>query len=185
MYRLIGKITAVAGQRDALALPAVKAAIAKGRPGLVSRSHCRCLPALLSLLLACSDTAGLAPPVEPPGPGSGMLTTDRTTYPAGADGTVTLTNDGPSVLGYNLCARYLDRLSEDRWRVVHQRPGKGEACTQELNGLEPGHTAIARFELLNRLGPGTYRWRFSGVGDPADAPEGLPHRVTNAFVVGS
>jgi hypothetical protein len=135
----------------------------------VSRSHCRCLPALLSVLLACSDTAGLAPPVEPPGPGSGLLTTDRTTYLAGAHGAVTLTNDGPSVLGYNLCARYLDRLSENRWRVVHQ----------------PGPTATAGFELPNRLGPGTHRWRFSGVGDPADAPEGLPHRVTNTFVIGS
>ena len=49
--------------------------------------------------------------------------------------------------------------------------------------LPPGATGGTGFRLPRGLAPGTYRWRFVGIGEQPAALPGNADRLTNNFVV--
>jgi hypothetical protein len=107
------------------------------------------------------------------------FTTDRPAYRAGEQGAVIVRNDGSHIVRLNLCPRQLEQQLGDAWLVRERSPGPGEICTTVSIVLPPGATSGTGFRLPRGLGPGTYRWRFFGIGAPPENAEGL----TNIFGV--
>jgi hypothetical protein len=122
-----------------------------------------------SLLIAALAVvvAGCAVSGEPPADVAGelsaartvegvMLTTDRSSYRAGAELRLDLRNETGDGLGVNVCVSTLEVRDGTDWRRSPQQPD--EICTMELRILEPGASASHTFTLPAGLGSGEYRF---------------------------
>lgn len=131
------------------------------------------LAVLASIVLpafACSST------VQGPDANARVtLTTDRANYRPADVVNITLKNDGDSDVGYNLCARDLERLSSQSWERVQRFPEASGVCTSELRILAPG--ASIQVEAVIPASAAMGRYRFAYSGSPPHA------RTTNEFTV--
>ena len=93
-----------------------------------------------------------------PGDAAAALTTDATSYAAGAPVTVRMVNRARVPIQYNLCSASLDRNIDEDWRPVRQL---GEVCTAELRTLRPGQSVSYSFRLGRELRRGEYRIRLN------------------------
>ena len=116
------------------------------------------------------DSASGAPAPVPPAAttDSGVaieLRTDRTSYRAGDNATLTIVNHTNQEWTFNPCTRTLERVSGRAWQVVPE----GRMCTMEAWILGPGATRTAPTSFGGSLEAGRYRLviGFASGGAPA------------------
>jgi hypothetical protein len=68
--------------------------------------------------------------------------------------TLTLQNDSPGPIGYNLCSSSLQRRAGGTWENVET----GQVCTMEIRNLDSGGTATFEQTLPSGIGAGEYRY---------------------------
>lgn len=119
---------------------------------------------LLALgIWACADEIDAAPPlVQVRGPVT--LVVDRASYSPGQELKVTLNNDSPGEVGYNLCFAFLKLqwMFGNGWETVagaYLGPPSKETtdCTSDLRLLGAGQSAGGSAHLPDDLAEGTYR----------------------------
>lgn len=102
------------------------------------------------------------------------LRTDRASYRAGDDATLTIGNRTKEEWTFNPCTRTLERESGTTWQVVPE----GRMCTMEAWILGPNATRTAPTSFGGSLEAGRYRLviAFSSAGEP----RGTSVRATSA-----
>ena len=103
------------------------------------------------------------------------LTTDRATYSPGETVNITLKNGADGAVGYNLCARTLERRASVSWEQVQRFPEAPNVCTMNLLNLSAGESA--RVEAIIPASATAGRYRLTFPGSPPEA------RTTNEFAV--
>lgn len=110
-------------------------------------------------------------------PGLVELRTDRTSYQAGGEVTLTLVNHGPAGYTFNPCFRTIQRQAAGAWDTVRETD---RVCTMQAWMLEPGATRTAATELPSSLVPGRYRLLLQLTPtEPAPPPPAEPTTVTS------
>jgi hypothetical protein len=108
------------------------------------------------------DSAASAPPADSPAPSAAThadsssaieLRTDRPTYRAGDNATLTIVNHTKQKWTFNPCTRTLERESGTTWRVIPE----GRMCTMEAWILAPEGTRTAQTSFGGSLDAGRYR----------------------------
>jgi len=131
----------------------------------------------LCLAVACvrkpgpaTDSAAGVPPASSPGvvadSGAGIeLRTDRASYRAGDNATLTIVNHTGRGWTFNPCTHTLERESGATWQVVPE----GRMCTMEAWILKAGETRTAQTSFGGSLDAGRYRLviAFAAEGAPA------------------
>ena len=156
------------------------------RPDARSRS----IALLVTLLLTAScvrkpesiaDSAAGAPAPAPPAAATDStaaieLRTDRASYRAGDNATLTIVNHGTREWTFNPCTRTVERESGTTWQVVPE----GRMCTMEAWVLGPNETRTAPTSFDGSLEAGRYRLviAFASAGPSA----GRSVRATSAPV---
>ena len=126
------------------------------------------------------DSAAGATPATPPAAVDSAaaieLRTDRTSYRAGDNATLTIVNRTQQEWTFNPCTRTLEREAGTTWQVVPE----GRMCTMEAWILGPKATRTAPTSLGGSLDAGRYRLviGFSSAGEP----RGTSVRATSAPV---
>jgi hypothetical protein len=106
------------------------------------------LPLAIALFCACS-------PARSGGGGSGVVLGVSPDAVAPGDTVVlTVRNDSPAAVGYNLCTSGLERQAGGAWEAVPS----DRVCTMELRTLATGQEASYRLALPAAVAPGEYRW---------------------------
>jgi hypothetical protein len=88
-----------------------------------------------------------------PAGGNLQLRTDKSSYRAGENMTLTFVNPTRNRYTYNPCTRTLEREVGGAWRKVEEM----RMCTMIAHILEPRSTRVERTELTEGLEPGRYR----------------------------
>ena len=127
------------------------------------------------------DSAAGATPAAPPAAtvdssAAIELRTDRTSYRAGDNATLTIVNHTKEEWTFNPCTRTLEREAGTGWQVVPE----GRMCTMEAWILGPNATRTAPTSFGGSLEAGRYRLviGFSSAGEP----RGTSVRATSAPV---
>jgi hypothetical protein len=113
---------------------------------------------LVALAIGCqpmppgSDTGTPSPQQSPAS--SVTIGLDRTSYAAGAQVQLRLTNHTAETLGFNPCTRSIERRQDDAWSLIVET---GRVCTMQLYLLNPHATRTEATELPAGLERGTYR----------------------------
>jgi hypothetical protein len=104
------------------------------------------------------------------------LRTDRASYRAGGNATLTIVNHTKEEWTFNPCTRTLEREAGTTWQVVPE----GRMCTMEAWILGPNATRTAPTSFGGSLDAGRYRLviAFSSAGEP----RGTSVRATSAPV---
>ena len=130
-----------------------------------------------------SDSAAGAPAPVPPAAtadsgGAIELRTDRASYRAGDNATLTIVNHTKQEWTFNPCTRTLERESAagSAWQVVPE----GRMCTMEAWILGANATRTAPTSFGGSLAPGRYRVVIAFAR--AGAPAGSSERATSAPV---
>lgn len=105
------------------------------------------LVGLMSLVAACAT--GLQT-----GAGGISLSAQPQALAAGETITLTLRNDSPGDVGYNLCSSTLEQRVGEGWQPV----ATDRVCTMELRTLAPGQVATYPMELPAAATAGEYRY---------------------------
>jgi hypothetical protein len=99
-----------------------------------------------------ADTATARSQESPP---TGVvIDLDRTTYRAGDQVWLRVTNHTTNQLGYNPCARSIERRSNDSWALIVEPT---RVCTMQLFVLNASATRTDATDLPKSLERGTYR----------------------------
>ncbi|HWE43786.1 MAG TPA: immunoglobulin-like domain-containing protein [Gemmatimonadaceae bacterium] len=104
------------------------------------------------------------------------LRTDRTSYRAGDNATLTIVNHTRKEWTFNPCTRTLERESGTAWQVVPE----GRMCTMEAWILGPNATRTAPTSFGASLDAGRYRLVIAFAS--AGGPRGTSVRATSAPV---
>lgn len=104
------------------------------------------------------------------------LRTDRTSYRAGDNATLTIVNHTKEEWTFNPCTRTLERESGTGWQVVPE----GRMCTMEAWILGPNATRSAPTSFGGSLDAGRYRLVIAFAS--ASEPRGTSVRATSAAV---
>lgn len=127
------------------------------------------------------DTAAATPAPAPPAATVDSavaieLRTDRASYRAGDNATLTIVNHTKEEWTFNPCTRTLERESGTTWQVVPE----GRMCTMEAWILGPMATRTAPTSFGGSLDAGRYRLviAFASAGEP----RGTSVRATSAPV---
>lgn len=106
------------------------------------------------------------------------LRTDKRTYRAGEQVTLTLENRSASTYAFNPCTRSVEREAGGAWTPV---PEPDRVCTMEAWILDPRGTRTGTTELPARLAPGRYRavLRLTVESSPGAPPAGPPAPALN------
>jgi hypothetical protein len=95
-----------------------------------------------------------APPAQE-SPATGVaIDLDRTTYRAGDQVWLRVTNHTADQLGYNPCTRSIERRINDSWTLITE---PGRVCTMQLYLLNAHATRTDATDLATSLDRGTYR----------------------------
>ena len=147
---------------------------------------CRGVLVAAVLLAACvhkpePSPDSTAPATVPPAPAADSsvaieLRTDRESYRAGDNATLTIVNHTSAEWTFNPCTRTLERESGTAWQVVPE----GRMCTMEAWILGPNATRTAPTSFGGSLEPGRYRLVIAFAS--ASAPRGSSARATSAPV---
>jgi len=81
------------------------------------------------------------------------ITTNQTTYTAGAHGTTVARNKSAREVLMNLCPWELDRWTDEGWVVAATGPDDG-LCLPVLSVVQPGQSAQRPFQLPLVIEPG-------------------------------
>jgi hypothetical protein len=112
---------------------------------------------------ALASAAAIACQTVPPGSDTGggsapqagvTIDLDRTSYRAGGQVTMRVTNHTNETLGFNPCTRSIERRQDDAWALILE---SGRVCTMQLYLLSPNATRTEATELPPTLERGTYR----------------------------
>ena len=127
------------------------------------------------------DTAAATPAPTPPAATVDSavtieLRTDRASYRAGDNATLTIVNHTKEEWSFNPCTRTLERESETTWQAVPE----GRMCTMEAWILAPNATRTAPTSFGGSLDAGRYRLAIAFVS--ASEPRGTSVRATSAPV---
>jgi hypothetical protein len=138
---------------------------------------------------ALASAAAIACQTVPPGSDTGgggspqtgvTIDLDRTSYRAGSQVTMRVTNHTNETFGFNPCTRIVERRQGDSWVTV---PDPGRVCTMQIYLLNPHATRTETTELPSWIPRGTYRLALvltregAGGGGPTVRP------VSGAFEV--
>lgn len=104
------------------------------------------------------------------------LRTDRASYRAGDNATLTIVNHTKEEWTFNPCTRTLERESGTAWQVVPE----GRMCTMEAWILGPNATRTAPTSFDGSLEAGRYRLVIAFAS--AGMPRGTSERATSAPV---
>ena len=120
--------------------------------------------ALNTLAFACSIAIGCramppradtAVPAPQQNAAAGVaIDLDRTTYGAGDQVWLRVTNHTADQLGYNPCNRSIERRTNDSWTLIVE---PGRVCTVQLYLLNAHASRTDATDLPKSLGRGTYR----------------------------
>jgi Big-like domain-containing protein len=122
-----------------------------------------------------SDTGGGSPP------GTGVaIDLDRTSYRAGSQVRMRLTNHTDETVGFNPCTRIIERRQGDSWVTV---PEPGRVCTMQLYLLSPHATRTETTELPSWIPRGTYRLALVLTRENAGVPAPTVRAVSGAVQV--
>ena len=103
---------------------------------------------LVAALVLVGCSSGLGPFSRP------VLTTDASTYAAGATISATVVNRTEVDIGFGTCPFSLERRVADQWTSV---PRPNYDCDASMLVLGAGREATLQFFLEPALQPGTYR----------------------------
>jgi hypothetical protein len=120
--------------------------------------------ALSTFAFACIITAACQPmppradtvvPAPQQSPATGVtIDLDKTTYSAGDQVWLRVTNHTTDQLGYNPCARSIERRNNDSWALIVE---PARVCTMQLFLLNAHATRTDATDLPTSLERGTYR----------------------------
>lgn len=140
--------------------------------------------AVILLLLLAANACQLAGPLAPSGSrddggaSDRVLSTERSTYVAGTQAVILLTNRFEYSVGYNLCFSVLERRVNGQWITAESQ--RERVCTAELRLLAPGKTDSYTFRLDPGLPAGEYRFRTTLENMSSGARAAV---VSNSFTV--
>lgn len=132
---------------------------------------------VLTLAIACQPMPPSGDTGAPAGQQSGVtIHLDRTSYSAGSQLQLRLTNHTANQLGYNPCTRSVERRAGESWSLIVERD---RVCTMQLYLLDAHATRTDPTDLPSSLAPGTYRIVLSFSNESSGAPQ-TPIRAVSA-----